>query len=109
MLPGVEFDPLLDLNYILDGIIKVGILLYAAAIGITEVLNLNDYKPFVFPLTIVIVSLSIWVYNNFLEALQWATKIYPIYSSLFQIILPVFILIFSLIIKHKKNSKVSNV
>lgn len=106
MLPGVEFVPLLDLNYILVGIIKVGILLYAAATGITEVLNLNDYKPFVFPLTIVIVSLSIWVYNNFLEDIQWAIKIYPIYSSLFQIILPVFILIFSLIIRYKKNSKV---
>ncbi|MCX7747836.1 MAG: endospore germination permease [Clostridia bacterium] len=103
IIPGLDVDPLLDMNLLLGGLIKTGICIYAATAGITELLRLGDYKPFVLPLTAFIVSLSIWVYGSLLEMVKWAAEIWPFYSIPFQIILPLFMLIMSLIRKRVKQ------
>jgi spore germination protein KB len=107
LIPGLDVDPLLDVNLTVAGIIKVGICIYAAAAGISQLLGLDDYKPFVLPLTALAVSLSIWVYGSIMEMLQWATEIWPYYSIPFQIGIPCILLIISFI-RHKKAGQAKN-
>jgi spore germination protein KB len=107
LIPGLDVDPLLDVNLTVAGIIKIGICIYAAAAGIAQLLNLDDYKPFVLPFTALAVSLSIWVYGSIMEMLQWATDIWPYYSIPFQIAIPCILLIISFI-RHKRARKVKN-
>lgn len=47
--------------WILGGIIKVAFYYYLAVLGISQLLNLQDYKPIVLPFSTVIVPLSIIV------------------------------------------------
>ncbi len=103
LIPGLDVDPLLDVNLTVAGVIKVGICIYAAATGITELIKLDDYKPFVLPLVAFAVSLSIWIYGSFMEMVQWAIEVWPYYSIPFQIVIPFILLIFSLI-KNKRAS-----
>jgi spore germination protein KB len=102
LIPGIDVDPLLDINLIITGMIKVGICLYGATTGITELFNLDEYKPFVIPISALCVSLSIWVYRSLMEMLQWATSVWPYYSIPFQIVIPLILLLISLI-KNKKQ------
>lgn len=101
LIPGLDVDPLLDINLTVAGIVKVGICFYAASTGIAELLSLDDYRPFVLPLSAFIVSLSIWVYGSLMEMVQWATEIWPYYSIPFQILIPIILLIVSLIRRGK--------
>lgn len=106
LIPGVDVAPLLDVNLTVAGVVKVGICIYAIATGVTELLKLEDYKPFVLPLTAFVVSLSIWVYGSLMEMMQWASEVWPYYSIPFQIVIPFVLLVISLIKNtHKINTQ----
>ncbi|KNY25601.1 GerAB/ArcD/ProY family transporter [Pseudobacteroides cellulosolvens] len=107
LIPNLDVDPLLDVNLTVAGIIKAGICIYAASAGIVQLLNLDDYKPFVLPFTALAVSLSIWIYGSIMEMLQWASDIWPYYSIPFQIVIPCILLILSFV-RHKRSGKVKN-
>ncbi len=107
LIPNLDVDPLLDVNLTVAGIIKAGICIYAASAGIVQLLNLDDYKPFVLPVTALVVSLSIWVFESIMEMLQWAADFWQYYSIPFQIIIPCILLIISFV-RHKRAGKVKN-
>lgn len=107
LIPNLDVDPLLDVNLTVAGIIKTGICIYAVSAGIVQLLNLDDYKPFVLPITALAVSLSIWIYGSIMEMLQWAIDIWPYYSIPFQIAIPCILLIISFL-RHKRARKVKN-
>lgn len=103
LVPGAVVDPFLAVNLIMIGTFQIVIFLYAALIILTRLLNLKDYKPFVFPMVALCISITSWLYNNLSHALQMDIYIYPYYAIPFQIIIPVMIFIISLI-KNKINS-----
>lgn len=104
LIPHLDVDPLLDLNFTMGGIVKISICLYAAATGVAELFNLCDYKVFVFPLAAFSASLSVWLYDSLSEMLDWAEKIWPYYSIPFQILIPILLLVVSMI-KQRKDHK----
>ncbi|MFZ5989175.1 MAG: hypothetical protein ACOYWZ_18935 [Bacillota bacterium] len=101
LIPGLDVDPLLDVNLTVAGIIKVGICVYAASVGIAELLNLDDYKPFVIPISTFAVVLSIWVYGSLMEMMQWASEVWPYYSIPFQIVIPSILMVGSIFNRKK--------
>lgn len=103
LLPKLDVDPLLDIIFVCTTVIKAGICIYAAAAGIRDLLRLDDYIPFVLPLSAFTVSLSLWVYRNLMEMIDWAGNIWPYYSIPFQILIPFFLLLVSLV-KFKKGN-----
>lgn len=105
LMPGMDLDPLLDVNLVIAGIVKISICLYAGIKAVAQLFNFNNYKPLILPITAFTISLSIWVYSNVIEMTEWATKIYPIYVIPFQIVIPILLLIISLV-KKKKSSKI---
>lgn len=98
----IQLEPLISVNLLLGGWIKITICMYGAVVGIAQLLKLDDYKPFVLPLAILCVAMAIWLFPDVFEMLDWATAVYPYYAVPIQIIIPVLILI---ITNFKKNTK----
>ena len=102
LTPKIQFDPLIAVNLLLGGWIKITVCLYAAVVGITQLLGLDDYRHFVLPAAILAVGLSLWTFNNIFELMHISQKLYYYYVIPFQVIIPVFILV---ITKLKKVFK----
>lgn len=70
------------------GFLKMSVLYYATAVGLSVVFKLRSYLPLVFPLGALIVCLSLLQFESNMEALEFANKVYPYYSLFFQLFLP---------------------
>ncbi|MBS4539333.1 endospore germination permease [Clostridium sp. D2Q-11] len=105
--PGAIFDPFISVSQLILAALQIWIFLYALLIAISQMFNFNDYKPFVFPIVIISVSLSHWIYDNAPDMFRVAKEIYPFYAIPFQFIIPIIILVISLIKQRRSKGKVS--
>ncbi|MDA8229156.1 MAG: endospore germination permease [Desulfitobacterium hafniense] len=89
--------------WVLGGIIKVAFYYYLVVLGISQLLNLQAYKPIVLPVGTIIVPLSVIVGENIVELQNFTSyKVFTWYSSIFIFLIPCSLLITSFI---KKTSK----
>lgn len=75
------------------GFIKVSLCLLASCIGVSRIFKFSDYKWVSAPLGLLMMSLSFILYDNTMHMIEWVS-IYRYYAFPFQVILPIFILIF---------------
>lgn len=71
------------------GFIKVSACLIATTRGLAHMLNLKDYRFLVTPIGLLMLNLSMLVYEDILELIPWASDVWPFYSLVFQVFLPV--------------------
>ncbi|MGI6451012.1 MAG: GerAB/ArcD/ProY family transporter [Desulfitobacteriia bacterium] len=93
LTPELQLEPLISVNLLLGGWVKITICLYAAVVGIAQLLNLDDYKPLVFPLVLFTVVLARWLYDDIFKMLDWALNVYPYYALPLQVGIPLLILL----------------
>ncbi|MFT9495392.1 GerAB/ArcD/ProY family transporter [Anaerosolibacter sp.] len=105
LLPGAVLDPFLSITLLTLGGFQSLVCAYAAILGITQLANLDDYKPIVFPVMIIIVSLSNWLYKDITSMIRVAKDIYPFYAIPFQMLIPAILLIVSVIKQRKSTAK----
>ena len=103
LIPGLDLDPIVDINFIIAGVVKISLCLTAAVMGLKYLFGLNNYKAMIIPVASFILPLSVWIYGSLPEMVQWATDIWPVYSIPFQIIIPVIVLIISSIKKRSRK------
>lgn len=95
--------------WILSGLIKMGVSLYASVLIMAHSFRLSDYNFLVLPCTIISVVFSVIVYGNVFEMLNFSTNIYPVFAIPFQIIFPVMMVILAAIrFRKSKNKQSSN-
>lgn len=92
-----RFEIIVAINFMLSGIVKIGICLFAACKGTAKLLNINDYKCIAAPVGILMINISSLLYNNIMEMTEWAFNIYPYYAFLFQVIIPITLLLGAII------------
>lgn len=102
----VDVSPLIASSLLIGSGAETTTYLYACTLGITQLFNLDDYKPFVLPMGALMTVLAIWNFTNVYQFFDWVGEIYPYYVLPFQTIIPLIILIILLI---KEKSKVKNV
>ncbi|MBA1335537.1 MAG: hypothetical protein HPY66_1162 [Firmicutes bacterium] len=105
LIPGLNVEPLVDINLLIGGGTKISVCIYAAVKALSQVSGIGDYRKLTTAITTFCVVLSIWVYENVLEMLSWAEKVWPYYSIPFQMVIPLILLFLS----FKKRVKPSNV
>lgn len=105
LIPVMNLDPLIGLNLLIAGGTKITVCFYGGVVGITQIFNLNSYKPFVIPVAALIIAIAMMLYNNIFEMFRWANDVYPYYAIPFQILIPFAILGISLYKKYKKINK----
>ncbi len=95
LIPNLDITPLVEVNLIIAGGIKIAICIFAAALGIAQLLGEHDHKPFVVPISVLTVVLSIWIFDDILAFFYWINTVWPYYSIPFQFVIPVLLLLMS--------------
>ncbi len=94
-LTGLNLDPLIGVFFFMSGGTKICCCYLAASIGVAQLTGSKDHRPFVIPIGVILVGLSIWVYDSAPEMLAWSKDIWPYYSIPFQIVIPLLLLVLS--------------
>ncbi|SCY32014.1 GerAB/ArcD/ProY family transporter [Alkaliphilus peptidifermentans] len=94
-IPDLNIDALIGVFFFISGGTKICICYLAATIGIAQLTNSHDHRPFVIPVGIILLGLCIWIYESAPQMLNWAIEIWPLYSIPFQIVIPLMLLIIS--------------
>lgn len=87
---------------------RVSIVFFAAVVGLKQVFRLHSHRSLVPVLAALIVLFSLTVFHAAAEHAYWGTNISAVYSTLFEVILPLITLLVALLRmglkKHKKQS-----
>ncbi|MHA6483384.1 GerAB/ArcD/ProY family transporter [Paenibacillus sp. strain BS8-2] len=90
--------------WILGVFLKVTIFYYAAVLVAARLFRLNAYKPLVFPCGLLIMLLSIWLYGNIIELVDFLSVTWPSYSLiLFEAGIPLGLLLTALIRRRGRS------
>lgn len=84
------------------GFIKVSVCLLASCIGTARLFGFADYKWVSAPLGLLMMSLSFILYDSAMRMVEWV-DIYKYYVIPFQLIIPIFVLIFGGLKKRAAN------
>ncbi|QDQ02889.1 GerAB/ArcD/ProY family transporter [Lysinibacillus fusiformis] len=72
--------------------IRTFIYFYASVIGIAQILKIKDHRPLILPLGMIFIVLSQIVHPNIVHSNNYNKEIWPIFSSVFAIFLPLLLL-----------------
>jgi spore germination protein KB len=90
-----RLESMTTLVLIITIFVKTSIFFYATVLSIAELLNLSSYKPIVTPLGIIIICLSVLIFDNAIDESVVAANIYPIFVIPIQMFIPILTLILS--------------
>ncbi|GGJ99367.1 germination protein [Lentibacillus kapialis] len=79
--------------------IKVSVFYYAIVIGTAQWLHLSDYRPIVFPIGLLLIIFSTWVAASLQELSHFLSTVWPFYALVFQLVLPVLLLLVAMMRK----------
>lgn len=105
LIPIMNLDPMIGVNLLIAGGIKISVCYYAAIVGITQIFDLDSYKPFVIPVGALIVAVAMWLYEDIFHMFSWASEVYPYYAVPFQLLIPFLLLGISIYKNTKKDKK----
>lgn len=97
-----RIEVLISTTLMFGGFLKISLCLYVSCKCLAGLINENDYKIFASPVCIIMMSMSMILYDNTMEMFSWAEEIYKYYAFPFQVILP--LIIFAACIIHKNKS-----
>ena len=86
-----RFEVVIGLIYIITGLVKIFLTLYATSIGMARLFTVNNYKTMAFPAGLLMATLANFFFKNTVQLFEWA----PIYRYVYldvQVILPLIIL-----------------
>jgi spore germination protein KB len=99
-----RIEVLIGVNLVFAGSIEFFACLYSASLGVTRLFNFKNQKEAVVPCSLLILTLAGLLYSNSIE-MTVALRYYPYYAVLFQVIIPVIVLIGAEIKKRKNFPK----
>lgn len=67
-------------------------LLYVVALGVAQTLNSKDYRFLAFPLGMIMVVLSIVVYESIVNFIEFTPRICSVYAMTYMLFLPLLLL-----------------
>lgn len=92
--------------WILGIFLKISLTFYFAALGISELFNFNDFKPFIIPVGSILIPLSILVAPNIVELRDFLSyKVFVWYSLFYTFFIPSLLLIVSILRKKGERNK----
>lgn len=103
-----KIEVVVALVLVLGAFLKISIFLLAACKGITKLFEFRDYRFIVLPMGLILISLSFIHVESTMKVIDAAYKLWPIYSSSFQIVIPIIIWITAEVKKNKLISEISN-
>ena len=96
-------ENLISTNFILAGIVKISVCLFAATKGAAKLLNIENYNRIILPIALLILALSPIVVNNTMDMFASLPR-YKYYALPIEVGIPILVWIFAEI-KNKKRRK----
>jgi spore germination protein KB len=103
LMPALDIIPLLDINVIVFGILKVSVVLYAQAKMLGDIFGLKEFKIYVLPLATLDIILSTTLHPDFITELYVANNIVPLMYVPVLFVMPLIMLIISLVKKENPD------
>ncbi len=88
-----RLEVLVAVFFILSVFIKVSVLLYGTALGLSQVLNLRSYRPLIIPIGILMIILALTNVGSSVDLYAFANKDLPIYIMPWELGIPLLTLI----------------
>ena len=79
---------------------------YTTVVGLAQILKIKDHRPLILPMGIIVIGLSQIVHPDIVHSTNYNNEIWPIFSFIFTILLPILLLIVAAI--RNRKSKVQN-
>lgn len=89
--------------WIMGAFIKMAVLLYILSLGIAQWMNLTDYRPLVLPVTLLVIILALWQIPDVATFLAFIISITPVAAHIFQVLIPVLLLVIAFLKKKTKK------
>lgn len=110
MLSTVHYGEFLQRLEVIAGIVfvlgvfsKLSILLFATCRSAGRLLGFKDYRFLVIPIAFLILNYAEFSFDSMIYHYEWAVKVWPYYGPIFEILLPVVLLIIFEIKRRKKG------
>lgn len=81
---------------------------YASVIGVAQLCKIQDHRPLILPFGLLMIGLSQIIHPNIVHSNVYNNEIWPIFSAIFTVILPLTLLIIAKIRKIDGNSQGEN-
>ncbi|WP_246494214.1 endospore germination permease [Lysinibacillus agricola] len=91
--------------WIISIYIRTFMYFYASVIGIAQLFKIKNHRPLIFPLGMIILGLSQIVHPNNIHSDIYNRETWPIFSFIFMILLPLFLLLIAKIRKINGNQE----
>ncbi|MPM94607.1 hypothetical protein SDC9_141755 [bioreactor metagenome] len=104
LMPALDIIPLLDINVIVFGILKVSLALYTQAKILGDIFGLKEFKINVLPLAAFDVVISALLSHDFITQLYVAKNIVPLMYVPILVVIPLAVLTISLIKKGEPKA-----
>ncbi|MBU3113956.1 GerAB/ArcD/ProY family transporter [Clostridium lacusfryxellense] len=97
-----RLEVLVVVAFLICVFVKVSICTFAVCNGISKIFEFDDYKFIATPVALLMLSFSFIIYRSTMEMSFWAFNIYPYYSFVFEVIIPLSIFIMAEL-KNRKS------
>jgi len=96
LIPEINVEPLIDINLLVGGGIKISVCIYAAARALSQIIGIDDYRNLTCAISTFCVVLSVWLHESVLDLFSWTERVWSYYSLPFQVFIPLLLLLLSL-------------
>ncbi|MEE3806462.1 endospore germination permease [Lysinibacillus fusiformis] len=79
---------------------------YTTVVGLAQILKIKDHRPLILPMGLIIIGLSQIIHPDIVHSTNYNNEIWPIFSFIITILLPILLLIVAVI--RNRKSKVQN-
>ncbi|WP_243432588.1 endospore germination permease [Lysinibacillus sphaericus] len=88
--------------WIVSIFIRTFMYFYTTVVGIAQIMKLKDHRPLILPMGIIMIGLSQIIHPDIVHSDNYNNEIWPIYSFIFTILLPILLLIVA-VIRNRKS------
>jgi len=99
-----RMEALVMLVWVAGLMIKIALFYYCAVLALARWFKLQDYKPMVTPVGIILIAWSSAVYKNSRELVELISKTFPVYAFTFELLIPALLLAVAAVRKKKRRS-----
>ncbi|MCM8709507.1 spore germination protein [Clostridium sp. SYSU_GA19001] len=99
-----RLESIIAMVWIISIYYKINLYFYAAALGITQIFKLRDYKSLTIPLAILVVYFSLIIYPNSVYYRNWDTTTWVSHILTNGLFIPVLLLILGKVTNKKKEN-----
>lgn len=80
---------------------------YTTVVGLAQILKIKDHRPLIIPMGIIVIGLSQIAHPDIVHSTNYNNEIWPIFSFIFTILLPILLLIV-VVIRNRKSKAQNN-